>query len=185
MNKTLTLTAALAAALAAGPALADHDRWDDDDGGDRGGRIEYARVVSSTPVIHQVRINEPRQECHDERVVYRDSGRAYRNGDALVGAIIGGIAGHQFGRGRGNAAATAAGALIGAGVAQDRYGYRESERVVYEPRCVSYSDTRYEERVEGYDVAYKYHGRIYHTQLPYDPGNRIAVSVDVSPVRSY
>lgn len=178
MNKKLTLTVALASALAAGPVLAEHDddRWDDDRG-----RVEYAKVVSANPIYRSVRVSTPRQECVDERVVYREP--AYRDGNVLLGAIIGGVAGHQFGKGRGNAAATAAGALIGASVAQGRSGVRE--RVSYEPRCTTYDDYHYEQRVEGYDVAYKYHGRIYHTRMPYDPGQRIPVNVAVSPVRSH
>jgi len=180
MNRKLTLTAALAALLASAPVLADHDddRYEDRDG--RAG-VEYARVVSSTPIFRQVRVSVPREECHDERVVYRDPG--YHNGDALFGAILGGVAGHQFGSGRGNAAATAAGALIGASIAQDRHGVRE--RVAYEPVCTTYSDYRYDERIEGYDVAYKLHGRVYHTRMSHDPGNRIPVRVNVSPVSNY
>lgn len=185
MNRKLkpqfTLAAALTALLVSAPALADHDRgrWQDDDDNDR---VQYAKVVSSTPIYRQVRVSEPRQECHEQRVVYRD--RGYRDSDALVGALIGGVVGHQFGSGRGNAAATAAGALIGASVATD--GRRHSrERVSYEPVCETVHETRYEERIEGYDVSYKLNGRLYHTRLPYDPGRRLAVNVDVRPLRSY
>lgn len=179
LTPKLTLIAAAAALLVSAPVFADHDRDDDDDG--YRDRTEYARVISSRPIYRQVRVNVPRQECHDERVVYRD--RSHHNGNALFGAILGGVVGHQIGSGRGNAAATAAGAVIGASIAQNRHGVRE--RVSYEPVCTSYNDYRYEERVEGYDVAYRLNGRIYHTQLPYDPGRRIAVNVDVRPVRSY
>ena len=35
---------------------------------------------------------------------------------AVIGAIIGGVAGHQFGSGRGNTAATAGGAVVGGAV---------------------------------------------------------------------
>jgi uncharacterized protein YcfJ len=181
MNRKLTppLTLAAAALLVSAPALADRDRYEDSA---RYGHAEYAKVVRTTPIYRQVRVETPRRECHDQRVVYREP--AYRDGGVLVGAILGGVAGHQFGKGRGNAAATAAGALIGASIAQNRHG-GVGERVGYEPVCTTYNEYRYEERVEGYDVAYKYHGRVYHTRLPYDPGSRIRVNVDVSPVHSY
>ena len=37
------------------------------------------------------------------------------------------------------------------------------------------------ERIEGYDVTYEYAGREYVTRMPYDPGERIRVRVDVTP----
>ncbi len=42
-------------------------------------------------------------------------------------------------------------------------------------------DERFEERVEGYRVTYVCNGITQTTQLPYDPGDRIRVRVDVHP----
>ena len=46
--------------------------------------------------------------------------------------------------------------------------------------------TRYEERldreIDGYRVTYRYNGRDYRTQLPYEPGERLRVRVAVDPV---
>ena len=39
----------------------------------------------------------------------------------------------------------------------------------------------WEERVDGYDVTYEYAGREYVTRMPYDPGERIRIRVDVTP----
>ena len=48
-------------------------------------------------------------------------------------------------------------------------------------RCdVSYRHD-YEERIDGYHVTYAYNGREYTTDMPYDPGERIRVRVDVAP----
>lgn len=185
MNK-LTLAATLAGLLAtAGPAFA--DRWD----GDGYDRSDYAEVLSSRPIVHQVAISEPRRECWDQRVVYREPGyyQPAIGAGTIIGGVIGGVIGHQFGGGRGRDVATAVGAVIGAsaGAQQDAYaygGYRGgSERVGYEQRCRTIDDVRYQDRVDGYDVTYRYHGRVYRTRLPYDPGNRLRVSVDVRPVR--
>jgi len=171
------------------------------DDGYRGRDTDYAEVISTRPVYSQVRVSEPRQECWDERVTYRDN--SYRGGreasqfdttaGAVIGGVIGGAAGHQFSEGSGKQIATAIGALIGASVGSNAVrndsrrrdgGYQDySERTVYEPRCRTVSETRYEDRIEGYDVTYRYGGRSYTTRMPYDPGNRISVRVDVSPVR--
>lgn len=179
MNKMI-LTAALAASVTALPALAD--------GGKHGRKgSDYAQVISAEPIYRSVRVSEPSRECREERVVLRDRPEYWMDngtGGAFIGAIAGGVAGHQFGKGRGKDAATALGALIGAGIGQRvalENSARPVERVVYEERCDVVERYRYEERVEGYDVAYRYNGRIYHTRMPYDPGKRIPVSVDVRP----
>lgn len=191
-----------AATLVSTPALADHeyryagdrrDRWEEPRpayDGRRGERYEYAEVVSATPIYRSVRIEEPRRECWDEQVVY-DEGPRHRNpgaGGAILGAILGGVAGHQFGSGRGNAAATAAGAVIGAGIGQRVANQHQrveprTQRVGYEEVCETRVDYRTEQRIEAYDVAYRYGGRVYNTTMPYDPGNRIPVDVNVRPVR--
>ena len=96
--------------------------------------------------------------------------------------------------GDGRRAATVAGAVIGSALGHDaaaRRAYRDDRyyetRVEEPPRAytVERCDVRYqetwEERVEGYRVAYEYHGRRYETRLPYDPGERVRVRVDVFP----
>lgn len=162
------------------------------------GETDYAQVLSARPIYTQVRVSEPRQECWDERVTYRDNYRGGRGASqfdttagAVIGGVIGGAAGHQFSEGSGKKIATAIGALIGASVGSNavrndydrRSGGGYSERVVYEPRCRTVSESRYEERVDGYDVTYRYGDRTYTTRMPYDPGNRIPVRVDIAPVR--
>ena len=60
------------------------------------------------------------------------------------------------------------------------------ERVEH-ARPVESSETRYrhrrEQRIDGYDVVYKYKGQRYSTRMPYDPGRRIKVRVDIRPAR--
>jgi uncharacterized protein YcfJ len=187
MNKRVVLSITVVASVIAGPALADPRHAP--------GRFEgpeYADVVSADPIYRTVRIEEPRRECWDERVVYEErerDGYWFDDGVAgsVVGAIAGGVAGHQFGKGRGKDAATVLGAVIGAGVGQ-RVAVRNRnpapgayERVGYEERCQTITEHRTEQRIESYDVAYRYGGRTYHTTLPYDPGERIAVDVSVRP----
>ena len=40
----------------------------------------------------------------------------------------------------------------------------------------------WESRIVGYRVTYEYHGHLYTTVLPYDPGPRMPVQVSVAPV---
>lgn len=191
MNKII-LSAAIVGGLIAGPALAQSGHGNFDSYEDRAGAA-YGEVVSSQPIYRSVRVSEPRKECWDERVVYNDAPQnkpLMTNGvvGGVIGAIAGGVAGHQFGKGRGKDAATALGVLIGAGighrVAVQNFPDRsaaDAERVVYEERCKTVENVRTEQRIEGYDVNYRYNGRMYQTSLPYDPGSRIPIDVQVQP----
>ena len=195
----LTATALVAAMVPAAVAGSRADRY-----GYRGDRdTEYAQVLSARPIYREVRVSEPRQECWNERVVYRDeqyieqgsryAGSADRTIGTVLGGVIGGAIGHQFSEGSGKQIATAIGAVVGADVARNRYDRRDAyygepqravrERVAYEPRCRTVSDGRYEQRVEAYDVTYRYRGQVYNTQMPYDPGARMPVRVEVTPLR--
>lgn len=154
---------------------------------DGGREYDYAKVVDVDPIVRQVRVETPRRECWDEvREVrsarYDDS---HSKGGMVLGGIIGGVVGHQIGHGHGRDVATVAGTLIGAGIGHDiaaergaRYSEPREESV---ERCAVRYEHDYEERIEGYRVTYLYHGREYNTRLPYDPGERIRVRVDVEP----
>jgi uncharacterized protein YcfJ len=172
------------------------DRYDhrndpryDDRYGDRDGAYDYARVVDVQPLTTRVRVNTPQRECWDE-VRYDDrgygNGRRSSAGGAVLGAVIGGVIGHQIGSGRGRDAATAAGAVIGAGIGHARAERRNAgnlppPREYTVERCETRYRSQYEERVEAYRVTYVYNGRRQVTELPYNPGERIRVRVDVSP----
>ncbi|HUS24886.1 MAG TPA: glycine zipper 2TM domain-containing protein [Candidatus Binatia bacterium] len=174
MNKLTVSGAALGSLLLASPVFAHHDRG-----------YDYARVVSAEPIVRQVRVSEPRDECFEEPVRERTAYRGHPNpGAMLIGGIIGGVIGHQFGGGHGRDVATAAGAVIGAhaGATHGRHYDEVDDRTVYRTRCRTTYRTHRQARVEGYDVTYRYHGRLYHTRMPYDPGERIKVRVDVAPV---
>jgi uncharacterized protein YcfJ len=177
MNK-LSLVLATAA-LATAPLVQAHD--DDNDG------VEYAQVVSADPVEHLVRVNDDGDECREEpvteRVVYPR--RYYNPGAPILGAIIGGVIGHQFGGGVGRDVATAAGAVIGANAGAEHSGYYDGqvvERTRYESVCRPGYRTHLERQVVGYEVAYRWHGHVYHTRTRQDPGSQIRVRVAAEPV---
>lgn len=182
-------------ATASAAALADHDRnaypYDDrgysyDNRDDRYGEYDYARVVDVEPLRRRVRVSEPVRECwEEERRVSNGPFSSNNIGGTLVGALIGGALGNQVGRGDGRQVAKAAGAIIGGAIghsaSRDRQRRQYGDGRYYEERCdVRYRDS-YEERVDGYEVTYEYAGRQYVTQMPYDPGERIRIRVDVTP----
>lgn len=193
MNKKPWIATTLSAvvvslALASSPADAGHN-YAFGKSRAAGGVYDYAKVVSVEPLVRYVTIRTPVRECWNETVEYTVENRPNTAGGALVGAIIGGVVGHQFGSGRGNDAATVAGSLIGAAVGSDvarrkayesgYYGSTRHSRPV--ERCATRYRAHEEERIDGYRVVYRYHGQKYATRLPYDPGNRIRVRVDVRP----
>ena len=155
------------------------------------GVYDYARVISAQPVVRYVTVTTPVKECWQETREYTVENRPNTAGASILGALIGGVVGHQFGSGRGNDAATVAGTLIGAAVgngaatrnahARGTYGTTRYERPVQ--RCQTNYQNHEEERIDGYRVIYKYHGQKYATQMPYDPGKRIRIRVDVRPAR--
>ncbi|MGI9235767.1 MAG: glycine zipper 2TM domain-containing protein [Woeseiaceae bacterium] len=147
---------------------------------------DYAKVISSQPIIDYVTVKTPVRECWEEMQYYTVDRRPHRGGGALFGAILGGVIGHQVGSGRGNDAATVAGTLIGAAIGNEssrrRYeGYGEERVARPIERCETRFQSRQEERIDGYRVTYRYHGQKYSTVMPYDPGNKIRVRVDVRP----
>jgi len=150
------------------------------------GEYDDARVVAVDPILTRVRVDSPRRECWEEvRTEYPERARhGSTAGPMIIGGIIGGAIGSQVGQGRGRDIATVAGTLIGASIGHDS-AVRSGRVAVPEERVVERCETRREstfrERVDGYRVTYEYRGREYTTRLPYDPGDRIRVRVDVSP----
>ena len=147
---------------------------------------DHAQVISSTPIVRYVTVSTPVRQCWDDVEYYTVDQKPPGVGiKTLAGAVIGGVIGHQFGSGSGNDAATVAGTMIGATVG-NRSAYRNgSYGPVQYSRPVQRCETQYrepqEERIDGYDVVYRYHGQKYATRMPYDPGKQLRVRVDIRP----
>jgi uncharacterized protein YcfJ len=188
------LVGVLAAACMLSTGFA-QDRYDDrhDPGYDDrydGGVYDYAKVVDVQPLTTRVRVSTPQRECWDEK---RTEPGGYAPGphgpqvagSTLLGAAIGAVIGHQIGDGQGRKVATAGGAVIGAAIGHQQGMRRVGEVSAPQPYTVQRCETRYhdeyQERIDGYRVTYLYHGRRQVTELPYRPGDRIRVRVDVSP----
>lgn len=192
--------------LSAGPALADPGR-DWRPARDHGASYDYARVVDVDPIVRHVRVRTPVRECWEEtryeyyddydRYDRHDRPRRSEAGATIAGGIIGGVIGRQFGDGKGRDAMTLVGTLVGAAIGNerasrgreydDRYDYDRYGAYERQSYPVTRCETRYraedQERIDGYRVTYRYRGQTYTTRTDYDPGDRIRVRVDVSPVR--
>jgi len=175
------------AAVSTGALAGDNryrSRYDDGRYSERYGEYDYAQVVDVEPLRRRIRVSEPVRECWDEVRYESDGPLSSRHaGSTLLGGVIGAVVGNQIGSGRGRDVARVAGALaggaIGHRISRDRNGDYGRER--YVERCeVRYRDS-YEERIDGYRVTYAYAGREYTTRMPYDPGDRIRIRVDVTP----
>ena len=175
--------------------------------------IEYANVVDVSPIYKQVRYQQPKQECwiEEQQHVIRNQGQGKQlrgnspnSGDVLIGGVIGGVIGNQLGR-KGShgarAGATVAGAIIGSALAgesssrgkrhrrqsksYDNNRYERQPRYETRPvkRCENTTETHYEQRLQGYDVTYRYRGKSFTTRMKRDPGNKIKLQVSVRPLR--
>mgnify|MGYP003121885103 CR=1 FL=1 len=64
-----------------------------------GSSIVWGKVVDVKPVYTQIHQNIPKDVCRQVQVpVYGNNGQT-NNGNAILGAIIGGVVGNQFGKG--------------------------------------------------------------------------------------
>jgi len=188
MNNTPKLVAWASAAMLLGTsvsALADHDYRTVRN--DRA-RYDYARVTSSQPIVSYVTVTTPVRECWEEMEYYTVDRRARGNGGAtLLGAVIGGVIGHQVGSGRGNDAATVVGTLIGAAIGNGSASKRHGDNYAVErharpvERCKTTYRDHQEKSIDGYRVTYQYNGQRYVTEMPYDPGQKLKVRVDIRP----
>lgn len=133
---------------------------------------EFAQVMSATP-IREV-IKTPRQECHAVNVVHRRAVQdENRLAGSVLGAVAGGVLGHQFGGGHGRTLATVAGAMAG--------GYAGNQAQAGLQDLDTYTTTRQQcrtvydkqEKTLGYDVTYKIGNQQGKIRMDNDPGTRI------------
>lgn len=132
---------------------------------------QYAQVVSATPIKETVKT--PRQECRNVTVTHRrpvqDENRIT---GSVLGAVAGGVIGHQFGGGRGKDVATVVGAL--GGYAGNQIPWLSPESDTYtttQQRCKTVYDKS--EKMLGYDVTYKIGDQQGKIRMDRDPGTQI------------
>ena len=135
---------------------------------------EYAQVLKVTPITKT--IHTPRQECHDEQVTHtkppKDENRLVGTG---VGAVVGGLLGHQIGGGSTKVVTTVAGAAAG-GYAGNQIEQKVQQGETYtttEQHCTTVNDTT--EKQVGYQVRYSLNGAEHTVKMDHDPGEKIPV----------
>ena len=142
--------------------------------------IQYIGAGNSAKVISAKELHKtvktPREECHDEQVTRtkpaKDTNRLAGTG---IGAVVGGLLGHEVGGGSGKVLATVAGAAAG-GYAGNKIEQRVQQGNTYtttEQRCATVYDTS--EVSAGYQVVYELGGKQHHVHLGHDPGETIPV----------
>jgi uncharacterized protein YcfJ len=177
MNQTTLITGILLLTLSMAATAGDRDRYRDS-----------AKVIDVEAVYRTVEISEPERDCWDEEVDhYAPRSKSYTG--TVLGGIIGGVVANSVsrGRGRGRDAATLAGTLLGGAIGHDLSHQRRGGHytTTYERHCETTHHRRYEEQLVGYDVTYRYRGRVFTTFTKEHPGKRIPVRVDVRPVEDY
>ena len=134
----------------------------------------YAQVLSATPIHESVKT--PRQLCRNVTVTHRrpvqDENRIT---GSVLGAVAGGVLGHQIGNGRGKDVATVVGALGGGyagnqvqGAMQNNDTYTSTQQ-----RCSTVYDKS--QKLLGYDVTYKIGDQQGRVRMDKDPGTQIPV----------
>jgi uncharacterized protein YcfJ len=133
-----------------------------------------AKVISAKELTRTV--STPRQECHDEAVTHtrpvQDEHRLLGTG---LGALVGGVLGHQVGGGNGRTLATVAGAAAG-GYAGNKIQQKKQQNDTYtttEQRCNTVYDKK--QVPAGYDVVYEYKGQKHHLHTDQKPGDSLPV----------
>ncbi len=143
--------------------------------------VKYAQVVSVDPVRSTV--NNPKQVCHDETVTHSAPPKdQHRIAGTAIGAVVGGLVGHQIGGGKGKTLATVAGA-VGGGYAGNRIeASRQQPQVTtsVERQCDTVNNTS--SKIVGYDVRYVYNGVTRTVRMDHDPGDRVQVQEGVTAV---
>ncbi len=181
VNKLLNLCAVVTISAISSNAIAQHNEHNIKN------NFFYttAKVINVEPIVKNIQITTPKRECWEEQV-FRPVYKNHDQANVLFGGLVGGIVGNQFGQGDGKKAATVVGSIIGAAVGnnivQKNHNTSRSERVDVERHCKVTQTTHSEQRVEGYWVSYRYKGEMFTTRMNDEPGKRLKVRVQITPV---
>lgn len=144
-------------------------------------QTEYATITNVTPNYQNVSVPNHRTDCKLVEVpIYGGRGQA-STGDTVLGAVIGGAVGNQFGGGSGKDAMTVLGAIVGADIANKRGG--QQQIVGYRQEQVCHNVTYYEtqEEIKNYTITYKWNG-IQGQTITYNNyrvGDRLPIEISI------
>lgn len=133
-----------------------------------------ADVVAVKEVMQT--ITTPREECQDvvvqKQAPVKDENRV---AGTVIGAVAGGVLGHQIGGGTGKTIATVAGAAGGgyAGNQVQKNMQQKDVQTTTEKRCKTINETS--QKLVGYDVTYRMSGKEGIVRTSFKPGATLPV----------
>jgi uncharacterized protein YcfJ len=132
-------------------------------------------TIFQAPVssVHAV-MGAPNERCWVEREQVRGNDQP-NAGRALLGAVLGGVIGHQIGGGSGKDLATVGGAVAGGVIGARSGGNDDSVRDVRRCTTTPNATPAY------WDVSYTFRGRAHQVQMASAPGASITVNRDGEP----
>lgn len=137
---------------------------------------DVARVIETRPIYNAA---NSRQECWNPRAgVYEEVRNEHHNAinkGTAIGAVAGGVLGHQVDQGAGTAIGAVLGGLIGNQVDKGRNSDGD-QNDLDRSRC---RVTREGGDIQGYEVKYAYRGNQYATRMDHNPGGTLRVGDDI------
>ena len=144
-----------------------------------GSYVDYATVISVEEVYKKYRTEAPYQECYIKETLQNQGDGSATN--EIMGAILGGAIGNQFGEGDGKEALTLAGIFLGASIANDAEKANSTGQVVVSQEvCETKVKTSFVKRLSHYLVHIDYEGRdlsFTSKKRPYDDVIKVKVTV--------
>ena len=144
-----------------------------------GSFVDSATVNSVEKVYKQYMVEEPYQDCYIKETLQQSGDGSATN--EIMGAILGGAIGNQFGEGDGKEAMTLAGIFLGASIANDAEKANSTGQVVVSQEvCENKVRQRIERRLSHYKINVEYEGRdlsFTSKKRPYDDIIKIKVTV--------
>lgn len=145
--------------------------------------IDYAKVIHSHPIYETISYIDPVEECH---MVKRERHHHHHSPKApiILGSIIGGAIGNELGHKEKNKkVGVVVGSILGGAIASDLSHQHHRDHGKKHKRhkrvCHRVEHTRYRQEITGYNVSYRYHGRVYNTVTRFEPGHRLRIAVNI------
>jgi uncharacterized protein YcfJ len=142
----------------------------------RGNERLYEANVTSVRAV----MGTPEQRCWIEREQVAQPQSGVNVPATIVGAVIGGILGHQVGGGRGNDLATVGGAVAGGAVGAN-LGRNSGGQAVGTQNVQRCSSTPSQARPDYWDVTYNFRGLEHRVQMTTQPGPTVTVNGQGEP----
>jgi uncharacterized protein YcfJ len=135
---------------------------------------KMAKVTSVQPIYRNNHASHQYQNHSNHR---NYNSRTHSLTSTIAGGIIGGVAGHQFGKGSGNTVMTLAGTVLGGSIGHD---YHQNNHSSHQDNA---RHTKHRTSPVAYHVTYRYKGHSYQTKMAQKPGRYIPVNIEVTPAR--